>query len=98
MILLQHQLQGKNYLNAHNQFLQTGIAIGIFGMLVLIWVYLILVIRFLNRKQWWLISILIISTISMMFEAMLERQQGIFYFVFMISLMYASIKKISNKV
>ncbi|MDR0789505.1 MAG: O-antigen ligase family protein [Bacteroidales bacterium] len=72
------------YLNAHNQFLQTGIAIGTPGLAALLWLHLLFVIKFWNKRQWWLISLIAISGISMMFESMLERQQGVHYFVFLI--------------
>jgi O-antigen ligase len=80
------------FLNAHNQFLQTAIAIGTPGLLTLLWLYLIFVIKFWNKQQWWLISIVAICGISMLFESMLERQQGVFYFVFVICLLYPLIQ------
>jgi Lipid A core - O-antigen ligase and related enzymes len=69
-------------LNAHNQFLETQLALGISGTLVLIWMLITPLIR---RKKAsdpsFICPFLIIITASMLFESILVRQWGIMFFV-----------------
>jgi len=69
-------------LNSHNQFLETQLAFGIPGTLILLWMLLKPLIR---RKNTWnqslIIPFLIIVGISMLFESILVRQWGIMFFV-----------------
>ncbi|MDR1725617.1 MAG: O-antigen ligase family protein [Bacteroidales bacterium] len=86
----------QHYLNAHNQFLQTGIAIGLLGLATLIWLHLLFVIKFCNKKQWWLITLIAVCGISLMFESMLERQQGVYYFAYLICFLSPLIHRKAN--
>ncbi|HBE43304.1 MAG TPA: hypothetical protein DDW27_19310 [Bacteroidales bacterium] len=69
-------------LNAHNQFLETQLAFGIPGSIVLLWMVLFPLIK---RKKTWnpdLINpFMIIICVSMFFESILVRQWGIMFFV-----------------
>jgi O-antigen ligase len=68
--------------NAHNQFLETQLALGIPGTLILLWMLLLPVLR---RKRSWnpelIFPFLIIVFASMIFESILVRQWGIMFFV-----------------
>lgn len=94
---LTHFLEKK--LNAHNQFLQTSLAIGILGGLLLFLMIIIpLYISFKNRHILYL-SFLILIIINFFTEAMLERQVGVvFYSVFnsLLFTIYLSKKKLNN--
>ena len=69
-------------LNAHNQYLETQLAFGILGTLVLFWM---LLAPLKGRKKFLepgiVIPFLIIISVSMIFESILVRQWGIMFFV-----------------
>lgn len=66
-------------LNCHNQFLQTWLATGLLGLIVLIFLVLIPFILRLNIVTFGFSLLLILN---FMVESMLERQIGLFYFTF----------------
>jgi O-antigen ligase len=69
-------------LNAHNQFLETQLALGIPGSLVLFW--MLLLPAFWRKRSWnpeLIFPFLIIISVSMIFESILARQWGIMFFV-----------------
>lgn len=69
-------------LDPHNQFLNTGIQIGLFGMMVL-FVGLIIILWFdIKSLDPFLISIALCVFASLFFESFLERQVGIMTLVF----------------
>jgi len=83
----EHRMQGFNVeadvrLNAHNQFLETQLAFGIPGTIILLWMLLTPLIK---RKSLWnselVVPFTIIVTVSMVFESILVRQWGIMFFV-----------------
>jgi O-antigen ligase len=77
-------------LNAHNQYLQTFIALGLLGILALLSL-LIAIIYFTIKVKLWegaLLSFVII--INMLFESMLETQAGVVFIAFFLML-YLSI-------
>lgn len=66
-------------LNAHNQFLQTGIALGIPGLFTLVYMLLIPAIRKKNT----IFTLFCISTLlNFMVESMLEIQAGVIFYAF----------------
>ncbi len=76
----------KKGFNAHCQFLQTGIAVGVLGVMLLLGVFMTGM-----RKGWassplllYLCSILLVSTL---FESILERQAGILFMAFFLPLL-----------
>lgn len=73
-------------LNSHNQFLNSHIAIGIFGSLFLL---LSILANFLKRKpdtfRTWRIAIITILFVAMLPESMLETQSGIIPYAFFIA-------------
>ena len=82
----------KKRLNAHSQYLQTGIAIGVFGVLLLVGILL----KGLQKGWYGHPLLLYLSTILMvsaLFESVLERQAGIFLMAFFLSLLAFSPNK-----
>jgi len=87
----------QNKLNAHNQFLQTFIALGLTGFLLLILSFIIPCIYSFRNKNWIYASFLILIVLNLSTESMLERQMGIIFFAFFNSLLYyAAGNKIKN--
>lgn len=73
--------------NPHNQFLQSTLALGIFGLLSLL-ACLLAGIRYAYRNKSWLYMIFIcLFTLSCMTESMLEVNKGIVFFAFFNSLL-----------
>jgi O-antigen ligase len=84
-----YDLFAEKQLNAHNQFLQTGIAIGVGAMLLL---FLVLVGPLLTngRKLIPIIAVFIsLVFITCLFESFLERQAGIIFFSFILIVLIA---------
>ncbi len=79
----------KHYLNAHNQYLQTLIALGISGLLLLMAMILMPAIFSVKRENYIYFAFLFIVGISMFFESMLERQQGVVFYVFFNTFLFA---------
>ncbi len=73
--------------NAHNQFLQTFIALGIAGFLSLCLLLLAPIKSALRNKDYVLIFFLVIFSINILFESMLEVQAGVLFFAFFLSLL-----------
>lgn len=71
-------------LNPHNQFLQTGVAIGWMGVISLILLQIGLIYRGFRTKNLLLISFVTLCFLNMMFESFLERQAGIVFFSLLI--------------
>jgi len=73
-------------LNAHNQFFQTFIALGVFGFIVLLVLTLGTMIRgFISKNVFlWLFSLLII--LNFLVESMLQTQAGNLFYVFFLCL------------
>lgn len=76
------------HLNPHNQYLTTGIEIGVAGIILFVVTLLYGVVLGLRRKHW----LLLVASSSLMFhclfEAMLERQSGIVFFCLMLGVFY----------
>jgi O-antigen ligase len=79
--LKQYKL-AKKYYNPHNQYLQSGIEIGVFGLAVL----LLLLFKAANLawKQRNYLSLFVVLNLAfnMLFESMLQRQSGIIFYTF----------------
>jgi O-antigen ligase len=72
----------ENRLNAHNQYLQTFIAIGIIGFFVLIGVLFIPLYQALKHRNILYLLLLFLVTFNLLFESMLERQAGVVFYTF----------------
>ncbi len=68
--------------NAHNQFLQTAIALGCVGLLLLLMIYFCFALRLFDKGAWLLVSAVLLSAVCMLTESVLERQMGVHLCVF----------------
>ncbi|MBP1629353.1 MAG: hypothetical protein H6Q15_246 [Bacteroidetes bacterium] len=72
----------EHYLNAHNQFLQTTLAIGAIGLIVLLAIFIVPFFQSFQTKDFFVGAVLVIIGISFLFESILERQMGVHFFSF----------------
>ncbi len=86
----------KNRFNAHNQFLQTFLQTGIIGFGVLINIFVLLGMR-MNRSRNEL-SVFLILFISLFFESMLVRFNGIVFFSIIIPLLLKKRSILSSRI
>lgn len=70
------------YLNAHNQFLQTAIATGLSGLLMLLLVFLCFSFNWWRKDSLMFLSALCVFGMFMMTESVLERQAGTHFMAF----------------
>lgn len=79
--LKQYKL-AKKYYNPHNQYLQSGIEIGLIGLAVL----LLLLFKAANlawkQRNYLLLFVVLNLAFNMLFESMLQRQSGIIFYTF----------------
>lgn len=75
-------------LNAHNQYLQTFIALGIAGILVLLASLFIPGFWALREKQLLYLLFLAMFAFNMLVESMLERQAGVVFYAFFNSFLF----------
>jgi O-antigen ligase len=89
--------KSQNYLNCHNQFLETWLGVGIVGVLLLIVIlaYPLLISQFYNKYLYW--SFLIISLTGFLFESLLNRLWGVAFFSIFYTLLTGT-NKITSKV
>jgi len=76
-------------LNSHNQFLQTFIATGIVGFLILISLFIFPLINSFKRKNFVYFSFLMIILLNLLTESMFETQAGVVFFAFFNSYLFA---------
>jgi O-antigen ligase len=80
-------------LNAHNQFLQTALAVGLPGLLLL----MALLVRFLAvgyiYNEWLLFGFGFITMVNFITESMLETQAGVVFFAFFYTLLDAYFRR-----
>lgn len=69
-------------LNAHNQYLDTTLFIGIFGLLILLSIFMIPILFKNFSKNILLRIFLTIFSLHFLFESMLNTQAGVVYFMF----------------
>lgn len=67
------------YINAHNQFAQTTIALGIPGLSILLSFFAFGLITAYRKRNIIFLSFLILLSIQMLFESMLEQQAGVIF-------------------
>jgi len=83
----------KNELNAHDQFLQTFITLGLPGILLLLSVFIFPIINSVKSGNYVLFCFLIITFINFLTESMLETISGVVFFSFFYSLLIANNKR-----
>jgi len=76
-------------LNPHNQFLQTWVTIGIFGVLILISIFLVGVYYAKKNSNWYALGFFAITFISMLTESIIETQSGVIFFCFFSCLFFS---------
>ena len=75
-------------LNAHNQFLQTGVALGLLGLLLLVVSILYPLFISLRQKNYLFVSFSLLIVINYLTEAMLEAESGVIFIAFFQSLLF----------
>ena len=79
--------RGQIIYNPHNQFLQTGLEIGIIGMIILIFIVFYGIVKGVKTKNWLLVLLASSLAYNCLFESMLQRQSGIVFFTFWLVLL-----------
>jgi len=74
----------KKKLNPHNQFLQTGVEVGIVGLTLLLLIVFYGIYYSIKTKNWLLLFLIISLAFNCLFESMLQRQSGIVFYTFWI--------------
>jgi len=78
----------EDHLNAHNQFIQTTVALGIIGLLVLLSFFILpFIYAYKNNNPLYILFLAIIG-FHFLFESMLERQAGVVFYAFFNSLLF----------
>nr|WP_282100249.1 O-antigen ligase family protein [Aquimarina sp. MMG016] len=86
----------QNKYNAHNQFLQTWLQTGIFGFGILISVFILLALRMKRSRNEF--SVFLILFISLLFESMLVRFNGIVFFSIIVPLLLKKRSILSSRI
>ena len=81
----------KEKLNVHNQYLETSIQFGIIGFSLLFSLFIFTLWKAIKKQHIILLLFMVINGIFFFFETALNRQAGIFFFVFFLSLFMMSI-------
>lgn len=77
-------------LNAHNQYIETRISVGLLGFVLLLGLFLFPVYLWIRNKNFDIIlfSLIFIFMLNCLFESIFERQMGIMFFVFFYFLLF----------
>ena len=76
--------------NAHNQYLQTFISIGIFGLITLIYMLVFPAIQAFRREYFIYFLFLAIFAVNIMVESMFENQAGVVFYALFNALLFTS--------
>jgi O-antigen ligase len=74
--------------NAHNQYLQSAMAIGLQGLLILFLCLFLPMIKALKQGNYIYIFFLLLVALNFLFESMLETQAGVIFYAFFNSLLF----------
>jgi O-antigen ligase len=77
-------------LNAHNQYLQTFISIGIIGLIILLYMLVFPAIRAFQQKDFIFMIFLAVFAVNIMLESMLENQAGVIFYALFNVILYSS--------
>lgn len=89
----------KARLNVHNQYLETTIQLGMLGLLSLLFIFTSAFYRAAKRHDKKLALVLFVNALFFLFESVLNTQTGVYYFVFVISvLLFVPQGKAGNKI
>lgn len=75
-------------LNAHNQFLQTGVALGYFGFVLFLLSIIVPASIALKNKNYVYVSFVLLVVLNFLTESMLESEAGVFIYAFFNSLLF----------
>ncbi len=75
-------------LDAHNQFLQTWVTVGILGLIIILILFAWGIINSIKNRSFILPSFFLLTGINFLFESMLETQSGVVFFSYFIILLY----------
>lgn len=80
----------KHNLNAHNQFYDTIISVGIIGLVLLLIFFIVPICLWIKNKTFDIVffTFLFIAAFNSLFESIFERQMGMIFFVFFYFLLY----------
>jgi O-antigen ligase len=72
----------KEHLNAHNQYLQSAIGLGVGGLIVIILMFLLPLIYSIKQKKKIYMFFLLIVGLNLLVESMFETQAGVMFYAF----------------
>ena len=76
-------------LNAHNQYLQTFVAVGLIGFLVLTLMLLVPLLSSLKKRHTIYFLFILLFSFNLLIEDMLERQAGVVFYAFFNGLLFS---------
>ncbi len=75
--------------NAHNQYLQTAVVLGIPGLIaLLLWLFVPLRLKHITQTPWLYHAFVALVALNLFTESMLEAQAGVLFIVFFHTLLY----------
>jgi len=83
-------------LNSHNQFLQTFVATGILGFLLLLLLFIIPFIKSIKSNDFLYFSFLLMIFLNLLTESMLEKQVGVVFFAFFNTILFSNVNRVSS--
>lgn len=86
----------KEKLNAHNQYLETTIGLGVFGVILLLFILIYSLGIAVKKHNFLLYLFLLLVGINFISESMLNRQNGIVFFTFFIALLITASQSKNN--
>lgn len=86
--ILGNENQLKRHYNAHNQYLDTFLAIGITGLIILLVIILWPGIYAVRKKDYLVLSIVLLIIIHFSFESMINRQAGVIFLSFFLPVLF----------
>lgn len=94
-----YEYGAKRVQNAHNQYLETVLSVGSFGLLLLLVFFLLPLWRAWKGRRYFLPALLMstIVCINLLFESMLERQMGLLFIGYFMTLIVLLINIQENK-
>lgn len=78
-------------LNAHNQYLETAIGLGILGLTVLLFIFFSSLFLSINQKNYLITMFLLLVMFNFLTESMLNRQDGVGFITFFLTLLISTI-------
>ncbi len=81
-----------NPINPHNNFLFVLVGMGIFGLILFSFIFLLPLIVAIKQSNWLVISFCVIMIISLFFESMLNRYIGVVFFAFFYNVLISTLR------